>query len=107
MWKKVFKPNRFNSFSNFLFKSNMLKSVKSWVFDMQWYRYSDRALKGLQSDIDLLIIETKEHIFSFSETNKFLLERARMSSKNMKILNLFLRHTFMLHITPELVMVMT
>ena len=85
----------------------MLKSVKSWVFDMQWYRYSDRALIGLQSDIDLLIIETKEHIFSLSETNKFQLERARMSSKNMKILNLFLRHIFMLHITPELVMIMT
>ena len=54
------------TFTDSLIKSNILKSVKSWVFDMQKYQYSGRALNELRSDNNLLIFEIKKHIFSYS-----------------------------------------
>ena len=44
---------------NSLIKTTVLKSVKLWVFDMQKYRYSDRTLNELNTDIDFLILEIK------------------------------------------------
>ena len=44
---------------NSLIKTTILKSVKLWVFDMQKYRYSDRTLNELNTDIDFLILEIK------------------------------------------------
>ena len=44
---------------NSLIKTTISKSVKLWVFDMQKYRYSDRTLNELNTDIDFLILEIK------------------------------------------------